>query len=70
MSDIALVLMSTRLLREIHLPKGERILIISIFSTSIIISLASIVHVAFAAQADVYMQSITAQLEVCHLKTY
>ncbi|KAJ8592509.1 hypothetical protein M405DRAFT_46246 [Rhizopogon salebrosus TDB-379] len=63
-SDIALVFMSTRLLREIHLPMGQRILIISVFSTSIIISLVSIVHVIFAAQTDVYMQSITAQLEL------
>ncbi|OAX41686.1 hypothetical protein K503DRAFT_461897 [Rhizopogon vinicolor AM-OR11-026] len=63
-SDIALVLMSIRLLREIHLPKDQHILIISVFSSSIIISLVSIVHVIFASQTDVYMQSITAQLEL------
>lgn len=49
---------------------GQRILIISVFSTSIIISLVSIVHVIFAAQTDVYMQSITAQLEVCRFHAW
>lgn len=63
-SDIALVLMPIRLLREIHLPKGQRILIISVFSTSIVVSLASIIHVIFVLQTDVYMQSITAQVEL------
>ena len=70
MADFALVFMSTRLLREIHLPKDQRILIVSVFSTSIIISLVSIVHVVFAAQTDVYMQTITAQLEVCYLPAH
>ncbi|KAG1756347.1 uncharacterized protein EDB91DRAFT_1041441 [Suillus paluster] len=63
-SDITLVLMPIRLLREIHLPKDQRVLVISVFSTGIIVSLASIVHVVFVVQLDVYMQSITAQVEL------
>ncbi|KAG1778477.1 hypothetical protein EV702DRAFT_1277813 [Suillus placidus] len=63
-SDLALVLMPIRLLREIHLPKSQRILILSVFSTGIVVSLASIIHVIFVVQTDVYMQSITAQVEL------
>ncbi|KAG1754341.1 hypothetical protein EDB19DRAFT_1665896 [Suillus lakei] len=63
-SDLALVLMPIRLLREIHLPRNQRILIMSVFSTGILVSLASIIHVIFVVQTDVYMQSITAQVEL------
>ncbi|KAG0697014.1 hypothetical protein DFH29DRAFT_175580 [Suillus ampliporus] len=63
-SDIALVLMPIQLLREIHLPKDQQILVRTVFSTGIIVSLASIAHVVFVVQTDVYMQSITAQVEL------
>ncbi|KAG2349461.1 hypothetical protein BDR05DRAFT_1055142 [Suillus weaverae] len=63
-SDLALVMMPVRLLREIQLPKNQRILILSVFSTGIVVSLASIIHVIFVVQTDVYMQSITAQVEL------
>ncbi|KAH7911403.1 hypothetical protein BJ138DRAFT_1006685 [Hygrophoropsis aurantiaca] len=63
-SDLALVCMTIKLLREVNLPKQQRILILSIFSTSIIISLLSVVHVVFIIDIDKYLQVITAQVEI------
>ncbi|KAH7923543.1 hypothetical protein BV22DRAFT_574608 [Leucogyrophana mollusca] len=63
-SDLALVFLTIKLLREVNLPRDQRILILSIFSTSILISLLSVVHVIFILDTDKYLQVITAQVEI------
>jgi len=63
-SDVALVAIPVFLLREVNSPKDQRILILSAFSTSILTSLISVVHVIFILTPDPGLQTITAQAEI------
>ncbi|EIW84854.1 hypothetical protein CONPUDRAFT_141691 [Coniophora puteana RWD-64-598 SS2] len=63
-SDVALVAIPVFLLREVNSPKDQRILILSAFSTSILTSLLSVVHVIFILTPDPGLQTITAQAEI------
>ncbi|KAJ8592508.1 hypothetical protein M405DRAFT_46247 [Rhizopogon salebrosus TDB-379] len=64
LSDIALVVLPIFLLRGVRLSREHRILIVLVFSSSIVTSLISVVHVVFMWQCDKNLQTITAQLQI------
>ncbi|KAH0830737.1 hypothetical protein J3R83DRAFT_2216 [Lanmaoa asiatica] len=63
-SDILLVILPTQLVREGSVPRDQRIILLSVFSSSILISLISVVHFVFMIEPDTYFQLITAQVEI------
>ncbi|KAF9222194.1 hypothetical protein BS17DRAFT_195221 [Gyrodon lividus] len=62
-SDIILVAIPVRMLWHDQLPRNERILILSIFSMSLISCSASVVHVAFLIPTPGFMAAMTAGIE-------
>ncbi|KIJ62422.1 hypothetical protein HYDPIDRAFT_94501, partial [Hydnomerulius pinastri MD-312] len=62
-SDAILVAMPLRMLWHVKLPRGERILILSIFSMSLLSCFASIIHVAFLIPDPSFMAGMTADIE-------
>lgn len=66
-SDILLVILPIQLVREGSVPRDQRILLLSVFSSSILISLISAVHFVFMIEPDAYFQIITAHVEVRHV---
>ncbi|KAF9246344.1 hypothetical protein BU15DRAFT_70443 [Melanogaster broomeanus] len=63
-SDISLVILPVQLVREVNVSRDQRIIVLSVFSSSILVSLISAVHFAFMLEPDVYSQILTAQLEI------
>ncbi|KAH7925791.1 hypothetical protein BV22DRAFT_1104749 [Leucogyrophana mollusca] len=72
-SDVILVAMPLRLLWRVKLPRNQRIMILSIFSMSILCCFVSIIHVVFLLPAPSFMAGMTADIEgavgliVCNL---
>lgn len=64
LSDIALVALPILLLRGVRLSREHRILIVLVFSSSMVTSLISIAHVIFMWQLNRDLQTITAQLQI------
>ncbi|KAG2041895.1 hypothetical protein BDR03DRAFT_1089090 [Suillus americanus] len=63
LSDMTLVVLPAQILHRVKLPRNQRILILSVFSGSLITTLLSIVHAVFFIQADPILKILTAQLE-------
>ncbi|KIJ69178.1 hypothetical protein HYDPIDRAFT_80055, partial [Hydnomerulius pinastri MD-312] len=63
-SDIILVALPVHLMREVNVPRDRRILVLSVFSSSILISLISAAHFVFMIEPNKYFQILTAQLEI------
>jgi len=63
-SDALLVALPIRLLRNVNLPKNQRTLILSVFSTSVLITFICIVHIVFVIEPAQSLQTITGQLEI------
>ncbi|KAG2147244.1 hypothetical protein BD769DRAFT_1730505, partial [Suillus cothurnatus] len=63
LSDMTLVVLPAQMLHRVKLPRNQRILILSVFSGSLITTLLSIVHAVFFIQADPILKILTAQLE-------
>lgn len=62
-SDLALVALPVHILQQVNLPRDQRILIISVFSGSVLTTLLSTVHAIYFIQADPIMKILTGQLE-------
>ncbi|KAF8844439.1 hypothetical protein BDN67DRAFT_921701 [Paxillus ammoniavirescens] len=63
-SDVVLVILPIQLVRQISVPRDQRIIVLSVFSSSILISLISVIHFAFMMEPDTYFQVLTAHLEI------
>ncbi|EGO21195.1 hypothetical protein SERLADRAFT_476072, partial [Serpula lacrymans var. lacrymans S7.9] len=63
-SDALLVALPIRLLRNVNLPKNQRKLILSVFSSSVLITLVCVIHIIFVIKPAVSLQTITGQLEI------
>ncbi|KAH7914891.1 hypothetical protein BJ138DRAFT_1142840 [Hygrophoropsis aurantiaca] len=72
-SDVILVALPLRLLWHMKLPRNQRIMILSIFSMSILCVFASVLHVVFLLPSAGFMAGMTADIEgavgliVCNL---
>ncbi|EGO29462.1 hypothetical protein SERLADRAFT_365484 [Serpula lacrymans var. lacrymans S7.9] len=72
-ADAILVALPLRLLWRVKLPQNQRIMILSIFSSSILTSVVSVVHTAFLIPTSSFIGGITADVEgavsliVCNL---
>ncbi|KAG2362505.1 hypothetical protein BDR07DRAFT_1406763 [Suillus spraguei] len=64
LSGMILVILPAQILHRAKLPRNQRIMILSVFSGSLITTLLSIVHAVFFIQADVILKILTAQLEM------
>ncbi|KAG1877689.1 hypothetical protein DFJ58DRAFT_712386 [Suillus subalutaceus] len=64
LSDMTLVVLPAQILHRVKLPRNQKILILSVFSGSLITTLLSIVHAVFFVQADPILKILTAQLEM------
>lgn len=64
LSDVTLVVLPARILRQVKLPRNHRILILSVLSCSLITTLLSIVHAIFFLEVDPILKILTAQLEM------
>jgi hypothetical protein len=64
LSDMTLVVLPAQMLHRVKLPRNQRILILSVFSGSLITTLLSIVHAVFFIQADPILKILTGQLEM------
>ncbi|KAG1754342.1 hypothetical protein EDB19DRAFT_647467 [Suillus lakei] len=64
LSDLTLVVLPAQILHQVKLPRNQRILILSVFSGSLVTTLLSIVHAVFFIQADPILKVLTAQLEM------
>lgn len=65
LSDVILVTLPFRLLWRVKLPSNQRIMVLSVFSTSILVSVVSVVHTAYIIPLVTFFGVATAQLEVC-----
>ncbi|KAF9227712.1 hypothetical protein BS17DRAFT_726138 [Gyrodon lividus] len=63
-SDVALVILPVQLMREVNIPRDQRIIVLAVFSSSILISLISAVHFLFMIEPNSYFLILTAQLEI------
>ncbi|KAG1756348.1 uncharacterized protein EDB91DRAFT_1092114 [Suillus paluster] len=64
LSDLTLVVLPAQILYRVKLPRDQKILILSVFSGSLLTTLLSIVHAVFFIQADPILKILTAQLEM------
>jgi len=62
-SDLALAALPVHILHQVNLPRDQRILIISVFSGSILTTLLSTVHAIYFMKSDAILKTLTAQLE-------
>ncbi|KAF9237772.1 hypothetical protein BU15DRAFT_75765 [Melanogaster broomeanus] len=63
-SDVALVALPLYLLRRLKLPSNQRIMILSVFSTSILVTVVSAVHTGYLIPAATFIAGATAEIEV------
>lgn len=66
-SDIILVALPLCLLWGVRLPSKQRIMVLSIFSTSILVSVVSVVHTLYIIPAVTFLGPLTAELGVRRL---
>ncbi|KAH7882265.1 hypothetical protein F5I97DRAFT_334355 [Phlebopus sp. FC_14] len=72
-SDVMLVLLPLRLLWRVKLPSNQRIMILCVFSSSILTSVVSVVHTAYIIPDSTFIGGMTAEIEgavsliVCNL---
>ncbi|KAG9311896.1 hypothetical protein JVU11DRAFT_8157 [Chiua virens] len=72
-SDIILVALPLRLLWRVKLPSNQKIMLLSVFSTSILVSVVSAVHTSYLIPNITFVGGLTAQIEgpvsliVCNL---
>ncbi|KAG2157508.1 hypothetical protein DEU56DRAFT_897090 [Suillus clintonianus] len=64
LSDITLVVLPAQILHQVKLPRNQRILILSVFSGSLVTTSLSIAHAVFFIQADPILKILTGQLEM------
>ncbi|KAI9567969.1 hypothetical protein HD554DRAFT_801322 [Boletus coccyginus] len=73
LSDVILVALPFGLLWRVKLPSNQRIMILSVFSASILVSVVSVVHTVYLVRSVTFISGITAQMEaaisliVCNL---
>ncbi|KAG6370901.1 hypothetical protein JVT61DRAFT_10924 [Boletus reticuloceps] len=72
-SDAILVALPFRFLRHVKIPSNQRIMLLSVFSTSILVSVVSAVHTAYLIPTANFIGGVTAEMEgavsliVCNL---
>jgi hypothetical protein len=64
LSDVILVVLPLRLLWRVKLPSNQRIMVFSVFSTSILVSVVSVVHTSYLIPSVTVIGVDTAQFEV------
>ena len=63
-SDAILVALPFRLLWRVKLPSNQRIMVLSVFSTSVLVSIISAVHTAYLIPLVTFVGGATAEMEV------
>lgn len=64
LSDLILVILPLRLLWPVKLPSNQRIMVLSIFSASILVSVVSVIHTSYIIPQATFIGGVTAEMGV------